>query len=126
MQWSLHTSVDASWQALKRALEAATVSIDIDHFIFKSGGIGNELLDILSRKARSGVKVRLLLDAIGSAELAAGDLAKACATYGITLRFFNSILPLSTSHVTPLFFRDHQKLLVIDGKVAITGGVCID
>ena len=111
---------------MKAALEGAAASIEIDHFIFKAGGIGDEIMDILSRKAQSGVRVRLLLDAIGSAELASGSLVKMCRDRSIELRFFNSILPLTISHNTPLFFRDHQKLIIVDGHIAMTGGVCID
>lgn len=115
-----------SWAAIAAALESATVSIEIEHFIFKQGGIGDELIAILLRKASAGVRIRLLLDAIGSVELAAGNLARVCANAGIALRFFNSIVPLRVSHHTPLFFRDHQKLIIIDGVRGLTGGVCID
>lgn len=123
---TLHHYNYESWEAIAAALESARTSIDIEHFIFKQGGVGDALIAILLRKAKAGVRVRLLLDAIGSVELAAGNLAKTCAEAGIALRFFNSIIPLSVSHHTPLFFRDHQKLIVVDGERGMTGGVCID
>ncbi len=125
-QFSLYHHNTLCWQAITSALESATQTIDIEHFIFKQGGIGDELLSILYRKAAAGVKVRLLLDAIGSDELAVSNLVARCTDAGIELRFFNSIIPLRLSHHTPIFFRDHQKLIVVDKRTGLTGGVCID
>lgn len=123
---ALYLSSHEAWAATLVELEGAQQSIDIEHFIFTEGGIGEKFLEVLERKARAGIRVRLLLDAIGSSELASGGLAKRCKACGIKLRFFNSIVPLTLSHHTPLFFRDHQKLVIVDGTVGMTGGVCID
>lgn len=123
---ALHLSVHEAWEAMLAELEKATRTIDLEHFILKSGGIGDRVLEVLARKAKEGVRVRMLLDGIGSAELAAKSIIDRCAAAGIELRFFNSIVPLSISYRTPLFFRDHQKLIVVDGRVGMTGGTCID
>jgi cardiolipin synthase A/B len=122
----LYLTVKDSWDAMLSELEKASRSIDLEHFILKSGGIGDQVLDVLARKAKEGMKVRVLLDGIGSAELAAKTVIERCTAAGIELRFFNSIIPLSISYRTTLFFRDHQKLIVIDGRIGMTGGTCID
>jgi cardiolipin synthase len=126
MRFTLHHTTTESWAAMLAALEHAKVSIDLEHFIFKEEGVGEEFLKVLCRKAGEGVRVRLLLDAVGSNELTSRALAERCSKNRIELRFFNTIVPLSVGHHTPIFFRDHQKLIVIDGHLGITGGVCIE
>ncbi len=106
----------------------AEKTIDLEQYIFGcEGAISEEFFDIFRQKAAAGVKVRLLLDAVGSFGLyrsmgVCADLKKA----GIEILFHKAILPPSLKRVLPIFLRDHRKLLVVDEKEAHIGGVIVE
>lgn len=102
-------------------LLSAQKSIDLAYYIYDPCSISGGLIDkILFQKVKSGVRVRILVDAEGYGEQNRRDLfAAAFAARGIEVRFFNS----STSHWNVLSNnRIHAKLLLVDGKTYITGG----
>jgi len=106
------------------AIEAARDHVHLESYIFDDVDVGRRLSDLLIRKAREGVQVRVVYDSVGSRKTPAAFLASLEAA-GVALCEFNPINPLRAR----LFFinnRDHRKILVVDGKVAFTGGINFD
>lgn len=113
---------DATFSAIKAELRAAKHFIHMQYFIINDDELGREIGDILIDAARRGVKVRLLYDAIGSWKLTK-KYTDALEEAGIEC---NSFMPVSFARFRrKLNFRNHRKIIVIDGKVAFTGGLNI-
>ncbi len=121
----IYSSTRDTWEAQLKAISEAKVSIDIEQYIFIANSIGNKFLDILKRKAKDGVKVRMLLDAAGSYGMYQSVIPDQLRSLGIELRFFNIISPWRIHNFFSWFFRNHKKTLVIDGHIAFTGGTGI-
>lgn len=97
------------------AIDAAQSSICLETYIYSAGGAGERLLEALVRAAGRGVRVRVLVDAFGSLSLP-GSFWDPLKAAGGECRWFN---PLTFSRLT---FRDHRKLMVLDGTTAFVGG----
>ncbi len=105
---------------LLRELEKAEKYIFLEYFLIQEGVMWDSILEILKRKVKEGVLVRLIYDDIGCFFLLPKDYNKALESYGIECAIFNKFKPLLTSvHNT----RDHRKIVSIDGKVCFTGGI---
>lgn len=101
-------------------LKKAEKFIFIEYFIIEPGIMWNAVLDILKEKAKEGVEVRVMYDGMCSIMLLPYWYPRKLRQYGIKAKMFAPIVPfLSTSQNN----RDHRKIVVIDGKVAFTGGV---
>lgn len=111
-------AVDA-FEAMKRDLEKAERFIFLEYFIIEDGSSFWEIEDILIRKARSGVDVRLLYDDIGSMGYVNMRFAQRLNQEGILCYAFNPAIPFLNLFMN---HRDHRKITVIDGKVGYTGG----
>lgn len=97
------------------AIDAARRTIRLEMYIYSSRPPGDQFLEALTRAARRGVQVRVLLDALGSLGLSAG-FWKPLTDAGGKFRWFN---PLQIGRIS---FRDHRKMLVCDEQTAIIGG----
>ena len=112
---------DEIFPAMLSAIRAATNTINLEAFLWHSGPLSDEFIAAISERARAGVQVRIITDAVGSMDLDDRDV-EALRAAGVNFNFYN---PLRL-HVLPRFyFRDHRKLLIVDGSVGFTGGVCI-
>lgn len=101
-------------------LKKAERFIFIEYFILSDGYMLDSVLEILRAKAREGVEVRLLYDGTNELFRIPKDFPKTLEKDGIRCRVFSPIVPaLSTVQNN----RDHRKIVVIDGKVAFTGGL---
>lgn len=108
--------------ALIAELHKARRSINLEYYIFDDDRIGSTIADILMRKARGGVEVRLLYDAVGSILPSHGMLRQLRAA-GVEVRAFS---PLRFPWFMPSTNeRNHRKIVVIDGRVAFIGGINI-
>lgn len=112
---------DPIFAAMVEAVEAAERTIDLTTFNF-GGSIGRRFGDILEAKARQGVRVRVLLDRIGSMGADRQCLA-GLRHAGAHVAWFR---PLLNPRVWETFHRGHRKVLVCDRRVAFTGGVGLD
>jgi cardiolipin synthase A/B len=101
------------WHLIGQAREA----IDLETYIFRQGAVGDRFVALLSTAAARGVRVRLLVDALGSDELPDGYFDGLVAA-GAELRWFN---PKRLLHLS---FRNHRKLLRCD-RTAVVGGLNI-
>jgi cardiolipin synthase A/B len=122
-KWTLFHTNRTAWAAAKELLDAARESIAIEQFIFSHRGIGGEILDILTRKARSGVSVRIIADAFGSPGLLRSEAAHALLRAGGQLAIYHG-LTSSLRHPASAFHRMHRKTIVCDGRYFMTGGSC--
>ena len=110
------------WQAMLPDLEKAEKFIFMEYFIIEEGKFWNSILDVLKRKAASGLTVRVLYDDIGCMSTLPGDYAKTLRSYGIEATPFSRMRGQADGEFNN---RSHRKICVIDGKVGYTGGVNI-
>lgn len=112
---------DEIFPAMLAAIRSGKTSINFETYIYWSGAIGQEFADALAERSRQGVKVHVLLDWVGSAKVEQ-NLVDEMQAAGIDIHKFH---PPHWSHLGRLNNRTHRKLLVVDGRVAFTGGVGI-
>lgn len=112
---------DEIFPAMLGAIRNARTSITFESYIYWSGDIGRDFASSLVERARNGVKVHVLLDWVGSAKMD-DALIDAMKTAGVQVRKFH---PPHWSHLGRLNNRTHRKILVVDGRIAFTGGVGI-
>ncbi|MDR1965885.1 MAG: cardiolipin synthase [Synergistaceae bacterium] len=106
--------------AIKRELERAKRYINIEYYIFRDDALGQEIARILRERSAAGVRVRMLLDGVGSWKLGRA-LIGAMQRDGVDVRTF---MPVSFPFLrSRLNFRNHRKIIAIDGAVAFTGGL---
>ncbi len=110
---------DEIFPAMLAAIRAATTTITFETYIYWSGAIGAEFVQALAERARRGVKVHVLLDWLGSAKMQEHLIAE-MRTAGVQVHKFH---PPHWSHLGRFNNRTHRKLLVVDGRIAFTGGV---
>ena len=114
------TPGEMKFEYLLAELEKAEKYIFLEYFIVQEGKMWNTILEVLKRKAKDGVLVRLIYDDMGCFFLLPKNYPKQLKEYGIECVVFNKFRPfLSTVQNN----RDHRKIAVIDGKVAFTGGI---
>lgn len=107
---------------LIRQLESAANHIHIEYYIFEEGAIWDKIMGILCAKAEEGVEVRMIYDSIGSSNLKNRSLRRLQQS-GVATAVYNPVIfPRLTNRVN---YRDHRKIVVIDGKVGFTGGINI-
>ena len=112
---------DEIFPQMLAAIHDARRSIDFESYIYWSGDIGKAFADALSERARAGVKVNVLLDAIGAAKMDEAWIAQMTAAGVNVLKYH----PVSWYDLGRLNNRTHRKLLILDGTLGFTGGVGI-
>jgi cardiolipin synthase len=113
-------SGEAKYEALLKELEKAQHFIFLEYFIIEEGVMWGNILNILARKAKEGVEVRLLYDGSCEFALLPRSYPKMLEELGIKCRVFAPVSPFVSTHYN---YRDHRKILVIDGNCAFTGGI---
>ena len=118
-----HILVDgpAAWDAIFAALRSARNTIHIESFIFEELDFNARLSEVLIERQRAGVAVRVIYDSFGSLSTPRGFLDLLHAN-GVALCEFNPINPLRARLWRPNH-RDHRKIVVVDDRVAFTGGI---
>ena len=108
----------ATFERIFAEIQSATEYVLVQFFIVRDDALGNELRTLLQRKARDGVRVYFLYDAIGSRQLP-GRYVSALEKAGVHVEAFR------TAHWGRRFqinFRNHRKVVVVDGRAAFVGG----
>ncbi len=107
---------------LLEELEMAQKFIFIEFYILAEGKMWSQIYEVLRRKAAQGVEIRIIFDDFGSIKRQRKGFVNRLRRRGISVAIFNKIRPS-----VDLFMnnRDHRKIVVIDGKTAITGGINI-
>lgn len=104
-------------------LDNAKEYIFMEYFIIDLDETWLNILEILERKAKEGVEVRIMYDSFGTLIFSSSKYQKMLAEKGIKSRIFLKVVPL---FLTNLNNRDHRKITIIDGKVAYTGGINLE
>ena len=111
---------EKKFEAMLEELEKAEKYIFMEYFIVEEGYMWGRILEILIRKAKAGVEVRVMYDGMCEMSTLPASYFKLLEAQGIHAKAFSPIKPVISSHYN---YRDHRKILVIDGKVAFNGGV---
>ena len=111
MQYKFFTNSQKSWQAMFKAISVAKNSIYLEMYIFQDDMVDFNFLKLLKEKAKSGLKVKIILDSFGSADLSKKVIFE-IKEAGAELIFLSYFL-----------HRTHRKILVVDEEVAFIGGV---
>lgn len=136
-----------AYAAMRSMIKSAEKTVHLETFIFRNDKASNEIADLLIEKAKKGVKVRVLIDWIGSIGTAArsvlpgNDVVTRMEKAGIEVRFAHKpkgaepsmwdLVPGvglardAKAAASSAYQRDHRKLLIIDGKEGMTGGMNI-
>ena len=112
---------DQIFPSMLEAIRGARESITFETYIYWSGNIGQQFSDALCNRAQAGVKVRVLLDWLGSDKIDDRYLM-AMKAAGVEVERYH---PLRWYNLSRLNHRTHRKLLVVDGRIGFTGGVGI-
>ena len=108
------------FEAMLEQLKKAEKFIFMEYFIIEEGYMWGRILDVLIQKANEGVDVRVMYDGMCEMSTLPVDYWKLLEAKGIQAKAHAPIIPVVSSHYN---YRDHRKILVIDGKVAFNGGV---
>lgn len=114
------TDGERTFAAMLAAMERARDHIHMESYIFRADGIGHGFQDVMIRKAREGVKVRLICDGLGSYHLK-NSFVKELRDNGVEVHFF--LPPLIATLDRRVNYRNHRKILVVDGTVGFVGGL---
>ena len=113
---------DETYPAMIRAIEQAQTSIALQSYIFDHDGIGERIAQALIDAQARGVKVRVLIDAVG-AKYSRPPITRLLEKAGVPVgRFLPTAIGLRLVYAN---MRSHRKLLVVDGYKALTGGMNI-
>ena len=111
---------EKKFEAVLEELKKAERFIFLEYFIIDEGLMWGSILKILADKAAQGVDVRVMYDGMCEISSLRPDYPKRMKTLGIRCKPFSKLHPFVSTHYN---YRDHRKILVIDGKVAFNGGV---
>ncbi|PWW26230.1 cardiolipin synthetase 2 [Cytobacillus oceanisediminis] len=107
------------FDSLIRDIKEAKDHIHLQYYIFKRDNLGKSLINLLTEKAKEGVKVRVLYDELGSRSLHKKVFKELMAAGGEIEAFFPSRLHFINLRIN---YRNHRKLAIIDGKIGYVGG----
>ncbi|GAA0531284.1 cardiolipin synthase [Chitinophaga japonensis] len=112
---------EEKFPAVMQALREATHHIHIEYYIFAVDSIGNAVVDILIEKLQAGVEVRFIYDDLGCDHM--GRITKRLEQYGAEVYAFSPVL---VDFYLNANYRNHRKIIVVDGKTGFTGGINMD
>ncbi|MGZ4964724.1 MAG: phospholipase D-like domain-containing protein [Limisphaerales bacterium] len=107
--------------AMLGAIRSAQHTINLETYVFWKGHIARDFVAALDERARAGVKVNVILDALGSRRMGKENV-KRLRDAGVNVYIYHSFLGLDPRRYN---YRTHRKLLIVDGKIAYMGGVGI-
>jgi cardiolipin synthase len=112
-----------TYRAMLEAIRGATDSINIEMYIFSDGPVGQMFADALIERQSHGVQVNLAYDSVGS--LGSESFLEQLRQSGIAVLEYRPVNPFSARFLWTLSHRNHRKMLIVDGRVAFTGGINI-
>lgn len=113
-------NADETFSSIFEAIEAAVHHVHLEYYILSDDKIGNRLKELLIKKSRQGVEVRIIIDDVGSWSLGNNFMSE-LRDNGIEIYSFMEVrFPRLTSRVN---YRNHRKVVVVDGKTGFTGGI---
>jgi cardiolipin synthase A/B len=112
---------ESKFPEVLRCLEAATHHIHLEYYIFSYDDVGKKIVDVLTRKAMEGVEVRIIIDDFGSPRKK--KMIKKLRKAKVEIYRF---MPVAFPFLAQAHFRNHRKIIVIDGRIGFEGGINID
>ncbi len=112
---------ESKFPEVLRSLEQAKHHIHMEYYIFSYDDIGKKVVDILMRKAREGVEIRIIIDDFGSQKNR--KMVRRLRKAKVEVYRF---MPVTFPFLAQANFRNHRKIIVIDGRVGFEGGINID
>jgi cardiolipin synthase len=120
-QVEIYSDGETTLAAMKAAMEEANDFIHLESYIIENDRIGNEVKDLLIRKAREGVEIRVIYDDVGSWNLSK-KYVRSLQQEGVEIVPFAKVHLLRRSSMK-VNYRNHRKILVVDGFVGFMGGI---
>lgn len=111
-----------TYDAMLRAISEARETVFLETYIFADDEIGQRFADALIERSAAGVSVQVIYDSVGS-WISDEEFFSRMSEAGIQIQEFNSVNPLDGGNPLDANNRTHRKLLIVDGKVAFTGGI---
>lgn len=115
-------NADETFNAIFEAIEKATHHIHLEYYIIDDDKIGNKFKELLIKKSREGIIVRIIVDDVGSWGLGKKFIHDLRINNIEIYSFMEVRFPRLTSQVN---YRNHRKILIVDGKTGFTGGINI-
>jgi cardiolipin synthase len=112
---------EEKFPALFNALENAISHIHIEYYIYTADDVGNRITDILIKKRSEGLEVRVIVDDVGSNRLK--NIPKRLEEAGIP---FLKTMPVAFTSLANSNYRNHRKIIIIDGESGFIGGINLD
>ncbi|HWQ52313.1 MAG TPA: phospholipase D-like domain-containing protein [Bryobacteraceae bacterium] len=112
------TNGESFYQAELETIRAARVNVNLEAYIFEPGKVADRFIDALAERARAGVKVKLVLDSIGSLTTREGTLRNLLNAGGEVQWY----VPFRWYNLPRLNHRTHRELLIVDGTIGFLGG----
>jgi cardiolipin synthase len=112
---------EEKFPAVMEALKAAKHHIHIEYYIFAADDVGNQVAAILVDKLKQGIEVRFIYDDLGSDDI--GDIPEMLEEHGAEVYAFS---PVMINFYLNANYRNHRKIIIIDGEVGFTGGINMD
>lgn len=119
---TIYTNGIDKFNAVKKSIREAKDHIHLLYYIFQNDELGNEILTLLTEKAKEGVQVRLLVDSVGGRYLDKATLKPLKDAGGKIGIFFKDPLPKINLRIN---YRNHRKIIVVDGRIGYVGGINI-
>lgn len=120
----IFTNGEEKMESLLHDIENAKTSINIEYYIFADDKIGKQVMNALIKKAKEGVQVQLIFDSIGSLRAPRRFFRKLKKAGGKVGEFFPPFLGIRLLNLK-MNYRNHRKIVVVDGNIAYTGGINI-
>ncbi|MCD8296134.1 MAG: cardiolipin synthase [Prevotella sp.] len=120
---TLLTSGKEKFSDMFLAISQAKSSVHLEYFNFRNDSIANTLFDLLETKANEGVEVRAMFDGFGNSsnnQPLSKKNVELIRERGVEIYEFD---PFKFPYINHVFHRDHRKIVIIDGKIAYTGGM---
>lgn len=118
---TVFTNGPSFYPAMIEAIRSAQRSINMELYIFQPGQVADQFIDALADRARNGVNVTIVLDALGSFSIS-GSSARRLRKAGCRVASYHRLQWYSLARLNN---RTHRELLVVDGKIAFAGGAGI-
>lgn len=116
------TNGEMTFKSIIEELKKATDHIHLEYFIIRNDNISNEIKSILIEKARNGIEVRLIYDSVGCWKLSREYIQQLKKAGVSVYQFCPVFMPVLSRQLN---YRNHRKIIVIDGKVGFLGGLNI-
>jgi len=120
--YDVYGSTQQAWDAMKNAITYAKKSIYWEVFVFVDDAAGRPFFDILEKKAREGVDVKLIIDSLGTFWFSKSRV-ESLKSAGVDILFFHDRKKRYRGWWRRLWSRTHRKILIVDEKIGFIGGV---